>query len=353
VSVVLLGVSVWIRLKLSESPTFQKMKDEGTRSTAPFTESFLRWPNLKQVLIALFTLMIAQGAVWYTTFFYAQFFLERIIKVSGETVNGLMIAVVACSAPLYIFFGWLSDRIGRKPVLAGMIIFTVGVYGGFQAMTRLANPELARATQAAPVSVVADPADCSVQFDPIGKTQFKSSCDIIKSLVTASGAPYRNIAAPAGTLAYAQVGAATVASTDARALTGKPLAAAKAAVAARLKTALTGAGYRDKAHPDRQGLIGVFLVMMAMAVGATALYGPQAAALVEMFPARIRYTALSLPYHIGTGWVGGFLPATAYAMVVTTGDIYFGLWYPIVATGVAIVLTLFLLPETRGRDLNF
>ncbi len=209
VSLILLGVSMWIRLKLSESPVFAKMKEEGNRSEKPYVESFLRWSGLKPVLIVLFAIMIAQGAVWYTAFFYAQFFLENVIKVAPATVNLVMIAVVAVSVPLYLFFGWLSDRVGRKPVmLAGMILATAAAFPGFHMLTNVGNPDLAAASKTSPVTVVADPAECSLQFDPVGKTQFRTSCDIAKSTLASAGVSYFNQAGPAGQVAVVRIGSA-------------------------------------------------------------------------------------------------------------------------------------------------
>jgi len=352
-SAILLGISIWIRMTLSESPVFKRLREQGERSTAPYAEAFGRWPNLKNVLIALCTMMVAQGAVWYCAFFYCQTFLEKIIKVSPPQVNAILIGIVACSAPMYVFFGWLSDKVGRKWVMAGgMILATAALWPGFHLITQYGNPGLAEASRTAPVVITADPASCALQFDPVGKTQFRSSCDIAKTVLTNAGVSYRNVAAPAGALASVQVGGQTIRSVDGMALAPPALKAAKAGVEAKLKTALKAAGYPDKADPARTQPWGVFWVMLVFTIGATALYGPQAACLVELFPARIRYTALSLPYHIGTGWVGGFLPAIAYAMVTASGDIYFGLWYPIIATVFAILCTILFLPETRGRDLN-
>ena len=352
-SAVLLGISIWIRMTLHESPVFKRLKDEGERSVAPYAEAFGRWSNLKLVLLALFSMMVAQGAVWYAAFFYAQTFIEKIVKVAPETVNAVMIAVVASSAPMYVFFGWLSDKVGRKPVmLCGMILTTAALYPGFHLIVRDGNPAMAAAAASAPVTVIADPATCSLQFDPVGKAQFKTSCDIAKSVLTNAGVTYMNQAAPAGAVASVKIGQSTVPSAEGAALDPKALKTLKAGVETQIKAALKAAGYPLKADPTRTDALGIYLVLLLFTVGACALYGPQAAAMSELFPARIRYTALSLPYHIGTGWVGGFLPATAYAMVAATGDIYFGLWYPIGAASLAILVTLFFLPETRGRDLN-
>jgi len=349
----LLLVSLWIRLKLSESPAFAALEAEGGRSEKPYVESFLRWTNLKTVLTALLSMMVAQGAVWYCAFFYAQFFIERVIKTPAATVNMIMIAMVISSAPLYVFFGWLSDKVGRKIVMTlGTALATAALFPGFQMITQAANPALVAAQARAPVVVYADPAECSLQFDLIGKAQFRSSCDIAKSVLTTAGVSYRNVEAPPGQVASVQIADVKIPSADGRALTGAPLKALKASVEGRIKGALAKAGYPPQADPAKVDSFKIYLILMIFTVGATALYGPQAAALVELFPTRIRYTALSLPYHIGTGWVGGFLPATAYAMVVAKGDIYFGLWYPVIAGTISVLAFIFLLPETRGRDLT-
>ena len=353
-SAALLAISVWIRLKLSESPMFAKMRDEGRRSERPYYESFVVWENLKRVLLVLFAIMIAQGAVWYTCFFYASFFLETVVKAPPAEVNMLMLVLTAISVPLYLAFGALSDRIGRKKVmLFGMILTTIAIFPGFHLLTRFANPALDQAATRSPVVVVADPAECSLQFDPVGRTQFRTSCDIAKSTLARAGVSYKNQAAPAGTVAVVRVGQTAVASASGVGLDTPALNALRTEVSGRIGAALTQAGYPPRADPSQVNAIGVFLVLLVFCIGATALYGPQAAALVELFPTRIRYTALSLPYHIGTGWVGGFLPATAFAMVAATGDIYFGLWYPVVFTGIAAVVTLLFLPETSGRDLDY
>jgi len=352
-SSILLALSIWIRMTLSESPIFSQMKAEGTHSKAPYAEAFGTWTNLKRVLIALFSMMVAQGAVWYCAFFYCQAFMEKIVKIAPTTVNSILIAIVVCSAPLYVLFGWLSDKVGRKWVMCGgMILATAALWPGFHLITQYGNPGLAEASRNAPVVVTADPEACALQFDPVGKTQFRSSCDIAKSVLTNAGVSYRNLAAPAGTVASVRVGSVTIVSVEGAGLDPAALKGAKGRVEKGLTAVLKAAGYPPKADPKRTNPLGVFFVMLVFTLGATALYGPQAACLVELFPARVRYTALSLPYHIGTGWVGGFLPAVAYAMVTASGDIYFGLWYPIVATVIAILCTILFLPETRGRDIS-
>jgi MFS family permease len=352
-SLILLGISIWIRLQLQESPVFARMKAEGARSDRPYAESFLPGPNLKRVLLALFGIMIAQGAVWYAVFFYAITFLEQTIKVDPRTLNAIVLALSMASVPAYWFAGWLSDRIGRKPVmLFGIVLTLVAYFPAFHLLERAGNPALAAAQKSAPVTVIADPADCSFQFDPVGKTQFRSSCDIAKSTLAKAGVNYTNQAAAAGAIAQVRIGEAIVRSVDASKMTGAELAGAKKDAAAAITKSLRAAGYPEKADPASTNRWTVFLTLVVLMIGATALYGPQAAALVELFPARVRYTALSLPYHIGTGWVGGFLPATAFAIVTATGNIFAGLWYPVVFTAISAVVMALFFKETRGRNLE-
>ena len=353
VSAGLLAISIWMRLKLSESPTFKALKEAGEHSQAPFREAFGQWRNLKLVMLALLGVMFAQGAVWYCAFFYTQVFLEKFLKVPAPTVNGLIMVMVVVSAPLYVVFGWLSDKVGRKWVmLAGMAAALVFFFPGFSMMAKFANPALAEAEARMPVTVIADPAACSLQFDPVGKAAFVSSCDIAKSTLANAGISYSNEAAPAGSVAKIRVGEAIVDSVEGGGLDAAGLKTAKADVDTRIKAALSAAGYPLTADPERMNLVGVFGVLMFFAIAATALYGPQASALVELFPTKVRYTALSLPYHIGTGWVGGFLPFTAFAIVAATGNIYSGLWYPVIFTAISVVTMFLLWPETRGRPLE-
>jgi MFS family permease len=353
VSIGLLAVSVWMRLKLSESPTFARMKEEGAASKAPYAEAFGQWKNLKLVLLAFFAVMSAQGAVWYTTFFYIQTFMEKFLKIAPGTINGLMMAAAAVSAVLYVVFGALSDRIGRKPVmLGGMVLALAFYFPGFHLLERAANPALAEASARAPVTVTADPKDCALQFDPIGKAAFVSSCDIAKSALANAGVSYANHAGPTGSAAVVQIGETKIVSKSAKGLPAKEAKAVKTAGEAAIKAALAKAGYPAKADPARLNWWGVFGVLLVFVIGATALYGPLAAALVELFPTRVRYTALSLPYHIGTGWIGGFVPFSAFAIVAAVGNIYAGLWYPVFFTLISVLTTLFLLPETKDRSLD-
>jgi len=352
-SALLLAVSLWIRLKLNESPAYQRMEAEAGEKRAPYREAFFQWGNGRFVLIALFGIMIAQGAVWYCGYFYTRFFMEKVLKVDTNTVDQLVLMVTVASAFLYIFFGWLSDKVGRKPVmLFGMILALVAFFPGFHALTKAANPALAEAQAASPVTVVADPANCNLLFDPIGKATFSSSCDVARISLSNAGIPYTNVAGPAGAPAVIHVGAAQVASFDGAVLDAAALKASRADLDTRAKAALTAAGYPAKADPARINMPLTFVILMIFMVAACALYGPQAAALVELFPTRVRYTAMSLPYNIGTGWVGGLLPAASFALVAASGNIYFGLWYSVAFTVVAVIVSLIWLPETKGRDLD-
>lgn len=354
VSALLLAISIWMRLKLSESPSFLAMKAKGGGTRAPYVEAFGRWGNLKLVLIALVSIMFAQGGAWYTVFFYAeQVFLERFMKLAPITGTELLIAITIASAPLYVFFGWLSDRVGRKWVIwGGMTLALLTFFPGFRALAHFANPALETAQARTPVVVVADPARCSLQFDIIGKSRFATDCDLVKSALSNAGVSYRNQAAPPGAIAQARIGERAVVSVDASRFSAPRQKQAAEAVRRRLMSALDAAGYPGKADPARVNFWGLFGVMMVFVVGCTALFGPIASTLVELFPTRIRYTAMSLPYHVGTGWVGGFVPVSAFAIVTATGDIYSGLWYPVIFTGISAITLPFLLHETRGRSID-
>ncbi len=352
-SALLLALSIYIRLKLSESPMFLRIQETGEASHAPIAKSFLRWENLKIVLIALFSLLTSQGVVWYTAQFYTQFFLEGVIKVPAATVNVLILTATAGGALLTMFFAWLSDYAGRKPImLFGLGLAALSFMPGFKMLAEAANPALVSASTHAPVYVVASPADCSLQFDPLGKAKFLSSCDVAKSALAGAGVPYRNEQAATGTQSIVAIGPVRLPSPDGRATSATSFAAAKAKFSAALKAALVRAGYPNAADVHAIDVPRALGLLLVFVTAAAALYGPQAATLVELFPTRIRYTALSFPYHVGVGWFGGFLPVTSYAIVVATGNIYAGLWYPVVVAATGFVVTLLLLPETRGRDIG-
>jgi MFS family permease len=350
-SLLLLVVSLWIRMKLDESPVFTRMKRAGTTSKAPLSEAFGRWSNLKIVLIALLGAVMGQAVVWYCGQFYALFFLERILRVDGATTNILTAIALALATPAFVFFGWLSDRIGRKPIiLTGCLLAALTYFPLFHALTLYANPALFAAQAQAPVTVIADARQCSIQFDPVGKNKFDStSCDIAKSFLAKAGVSYQRVDAPPGTVAQIRAGETTIAAPDPRAVTGAERKAAIADFQSAAKKALSAFGYPDKADPASINKPMVVLILFVLVLYVTMVYGPIAALLVELFPARIRYSAMSLPYHIGNGWFGGFLPTTAFAMVAATGDIYYGLWYPIVVAGITVVLGFMFLPETFKR----
>jgi MFS family permease len=351
-SVILLAISVWMRVKLSESPAFAKLREEGTVCKAPLTEAFARKDSLKQVLIAFFGIMCAQGAVWYFAFFYLQVFLEKSLGLAPATKDMLLIAMTLVSAPLYVYFGWLSDRVGRKPVMLGGMLLALALYfPGSHLIASSVNPALVEAQRASPVIVMTDPSTCSAQFDPTGTRRFDSACDIAKSQLVARGISYREAPSSDGSTAI-RVGPQSLAVTGGEALDDSGLKTLKTATGDRLKSQLLANGYPASADPDAINYPILLLVLLLFVVAATALYGPQAAALVEMFPTRVRYTAMSLPYHVGTGWVGGFLPVTSFAIVAITGDLYAGLWYPVIFTAISVVVAFFFLKETRGNPLT-
>ena len=353
VSAILLAVSLWIRLKLNESPVFQKMVDEGKTSKKPLSESFGQWSNLKVVILALLGLTAGQAVVWYTGQFYALFFLEKMLKVDGPTTNTLVAFALILGTPFFVVFGWLSDKIGRKPIiLAGCLLAAVTYFPIFKALTEAANPALAHAAARAPVVVVADPADCAFQFDPVGKTAFISSCDVAKSALAGAGITYENKAAAPGSTAVVRIGEAEIAGFDGKALDKAAFAERKGAWTKELSAALHAAGYPESADPAQVNKPMVVALLFLLMLYVTMVYGPVAAALVEMFPARIRYTSMSLPYHIGNGWFGGFLPTTAFAMVAATGNIYYGLWYPIVIAAFTVVVGALFLREMRGANID-
>jgi predicted MFS family arabinose efflux permease len=349
----LLAISVWVRLRLDESPAFRALQAAGTTSRAPLSEAFLRWRNLRIVIVVLLGLLMGQGVVWYTAQFYTQFFLERVVKVEPRIVNELILSVTVASALLHVSFARLSDRLGRKPImLFGLALAAFTLIPGFQWLTEAVNPGLTEAIARAPVTVFAAPGECSFQFDLIGKAKFTSSCDIAKNTLANLGVPYQNEPADPGALARIRIGTLTLSSIDGSVLAPSALPVAQKNFSAEVKAALTTAGYPDKADANRIDVPLALAMLLIFIVAAAALYGPQAAALVELFPTRIRYSALSLPYHVGVGWFGGFLPAIAFAIVAATGNLYAGLWYPVSIAGVGFVVTLLFLPETKGRDIS-
>ncbi len=358
VSIFLLAISVWIRLSMNESPAFQKMKAEGKTSKAPLSESFGEWKNLKIVIIALLGLTAGQAVVWYTGQFYALFFLTTIAKVDGVTANLLIAASLVIGTPFFIVFGALSDKIGRKPIImAGCLLGALTYFTVFPMLMEYSNPGLKKAQTTSNVTVTADPATCSFQGSPIAREiDFVSSCDQAKRVLAQNFIPYKNVVAPAGTVASITIGTATIPSINATlndkrngfsAESGKAIGEFKKAVLDAAKASGLTAKADDKAM--NKGMVLAILVYLVILV--TMVYGPIAAMLVEMFPTRIRYTSMSLPYHIGNGWFGGLLPTTAFAMVAATGDIYYGLWYPvIVATGTFIIGMIFV-KETKDVDI--
>ncbi|WP_044873712.1 MFS transporter [Pseudomonas sp. LFM046] len=336
-SIVLLGISTWIRLSMHESPAFLKMKAEGKCSKAPLRESFTNWSNLKVVLTALFSINAGQAVTFYTAQFYVLFFLTQVLKVDASTANGLLIAALVLGAPFFLVAGWLSDRIGRKPVLlAGLLLATLCYFPLFKALTHYANPAIDQASRQAPISVIADPATCTFQFDPVGKAKFDSPCDKAKTFLVKSGLPYSSVAAPAGSEVLVKIGETEIRGFD----------------AAAMGEAVKAAGYPQQADSGQIDKPMVIAILFALVLISTLCYGPLAALMVELFPTRIRYTSLSLPYHIGNGWFGGFLPTVSFALVVYTGDIFYGLWYPVLITGGSLVCALFFLRETRHVDIH-
>jgi MFS family permease len=361
VSIVLLAISVWIRLQMHESPAFRKMKEEGSMSKAPLTEAFGQWKNARIALIALLGLVAGQAVVWYTGQFYALFFLQNILRVDAFTANVLIAWSLILGTGGFIVFGALSDKIGRKPIiLAGCLIAALTYFPLFKLMTATANPALYKAQENTKATIIADPADCSFQFNPTGTVKFTNSCDIVKALLARSSVNATTVAAPGGTVARVRIGEKEFAANDPN-------------FAKDVAAALTAAGYPGADNPTivkipidpKAGLanfakmfdiftaqrLTLIAILFILVIYVTMVYGPIAAALVEFFPTRIRYSGLSLPYHIGNGWFGGLLPATSFAMVAQTGDIYFGLWYPIVVALMTFIIGLIFVPETYKRDI--
>ncbi|KAA3515817.1 MULTISPECIES: MFS transporter [Agrobacterium] len=423
-SVILLGVSVWIRLKMSESPAFKKMKEEGKTSKAPLSEAFGQWKNAKIAIIALVGAVIGQAVVWYTGQFYALFFLQSILKVDGQSANIMVACALLLGTGFFVLFGWLSDKIGRKPIImAGLVLAMLTYFPLFKALTWAGNPALAQAQASVRATVTAAPGDCRFQFNPTGTAKFTTSCDIATSFLTRNSVPYDVVDGPAGQPATVKIGDKTITSYDAAAAGanaaatdrtfqkqvnialhdgGYPLVRGAAQVpAAKLDgfiaanpelglnadavratpaktvpadklvadklltpaelngatemavyTVAGGGAFTMVADPAAVNWIGIIAVLTVLVIYVTMVYGPIAALLVEMFPTRIRYSGMSLPYHIGNGWFGGLLPATAFAMSAAKGDIYYGLWYPIIFAGITLVVGLLFLPETKDRDIH-
>ncbi len=373
-SVFLLGISLYIRLQMQESPAFKKMKEEGAQSKAPLSEAFGQWTNAKIAIVALLGLVAGQAVVWYTGQFYALFFLQSILKVDQFTANVLIAWSLTLGTGGFVFFGWLSDRIGRKSIiLAGCLIAAVSYFPLFKLMTATANPALYAAQENTKIVVYADPADCSFQFNPTGTAKFTNSCDIAKSTLARSSVNYTTESAPSGTIARIRIGSTEIQAYDAAKLDNGAAKSTAANFSKEIGGALSKAGYPAASNPSvvkipiepkdglwnfvkmfdiwsvqKLTLIGILTILVLF---VTMVYGPIAAALVELFPTRIRYSGLSLPYHIGNGWFGGLLPATSFAMVAQTGDIYYGLWYPIAVAVGTVIIGLLFVPETHKRDI--
>ena len=339
-SVVLLGVSIWIRLQLAESPAFQRMKEEGTQSKAPLKEAFGNWANAKIAILALLGATAGEAVVWYAGQFYALFFLTQTIKVPAVDAQIMIVIALAIGTPFFIFFGWLSDKIGRKPIMmAGFLLAVVTYFPIFQGITHFANPALEKALAESPVTVVADPAQCSFQLKLTGTEQYTKPCDVAKSALVARSVNYNNETAAAGAPIVVKVG-------------NESFTAGTPDFVKNLNAAITSHGYPASADPKQINTPMTVLLLTILVIYVTMVYAPIAAFLVELFPTRIRYSGMSLPYHIGNGWFGGFLPATVFAIVAATGNIYSGLWYPIIVAAMSFIVCLIFLPETKDRDIN-
>ena len=352
VSIVLLAISVWIRLAMNESPAFQKMKAEGKTSKAPLKESFGEWKNLKIVILALVGLTAGQAVVWYSGQFYALFFLTQALKVDGATANIFVAISLLIGTPFFIVFGSLSDKIGRKPIiLAGCLLAALTYFPVFGALTKAANPALAEAQAKNKVVITADPAECSFQFNPTGTVKFTSSCDIAKQVLAGASVSYENAPAAAGTPAVIKIGETSITSYSSKGLPADEAKKKDGEFKKAVADALKAAGYPTKADPARIDKVMVIAILVYLVLLVTMVYGPIAAMLVEMFPTRIRYTSMSLPYHIGNGWFGGLLPTTAFAIVAQTGNMYNGLWYPIIIAGATVVIGGLFIKETKDVDI--
>lgn len=353
VSSLLLVISVYIRMQLAESPVFKQMKAEGKGSKAPLTESFARWGNLKIVIFALLGATAGEAVVWYAGQFYSMYFLGTTLRIDSTTTQLLIAAALLIGTPFFVFFGWLSDKIGRKPiVLAGCLIAALTYFPIFKGITHYGNPAIEAASISAPVQVIADPASCHLQINPTGTAQFTSSCDVAKGFLAKRGVPYENVVAPAGTLAKISVGGQLNEAFDGTGMAKAEFTAKTKAYGEQVGAELDAAGYPAKADPARSNYPMLILLLTILVIYVTMVYGPIAAWLVEMFPTRIRYTSMSLPYHIGNGWFGGFLPSVSFGIVALTGNIYSGLWYPVIVAAGSFVIGLFFLRETKDVDIT-
>jgi MFS family permease len=357
-SIVLLAVSVWVRLTMNESPAFLRLRERGRTSKAPISESFGQWPNLRLVLLALFGVVAGQAVVWYTGQFYAMFFLTSVLRVDPSTAQWLTVVALVIGTPFFIFFGALSDRIGRKPIImAGLALAVVGYFPMFQGLTEAANPALARAQATQRIVVAADPATCSFQGSPIAReVDFASPCDIARRFLSEQAAGYDRQTLPPGSATVVRIGSLEITPPQAR-TTADGHAFDDVSVRAvaefrqRVRAALDAAGYPQRADPAQVDHVRILLILTGLVLLVTMVYGPLAALLVEMFPTRIRYTSMSLPYHIGNGWFGGLMPSIAFAIVAHTGNFYQGLWYPVGVAAVTLLIGLLLVRETLGRDI--
>jgi len=353
VSIILLGFSLYIRLKLNESPVFQRMKSEGKGSTSPLKDSFGNWSNAKIVILALLGLTAGQAVVWYGGQFYALLFMTQTLKVEANTANTLMAIALVLGTPFFLVFGALSDKIGRKKIImAGLLIAVVAYFPLFKALTHYANPALEAAQASSPVTVVADPANCSFQFKLTGNEKFLTSCDTAKGSLARAGVNYGHEDAAAGSVAQIKIGSTVIDSYEGTGLTAEDSKAKAEAFTKSLTDALTAAGYPAKADLAQINWVMTLVILFILMLLVTMVYGPIAAILVELFPTRIRYTSMSLPYHIGNGWFGGFLPAISFAMVAAQGDIYFGLWYPIVVAGITFIIGMIFIKETKDHKID-
>jgi MFS family permease len=357
VSILLLAVSVYIRLSMNESPAFQKMKSEGKTSKAPLTEAFGQWKNMKIVILALFGLVAGQAVVWYTGQFYALFFLTQVLKVDGKTANLMIAASLVIGTPFFIVFGALSDRIGRKMIIMLGLLLAIITYipntplSVFNALTHYANPALEKAMASSPATITVDATECTFQFNPTGTAKFTSSCDIAKQVMAGNSASYETIAGPAGTVAKVKIGETEITGYTSKGMDPAAAKAEDARFKKEVREALNAAGYPAKADPAQINTPAVIALLVYLVILVTMVYGPIAAYLVELFPTRIRYTSMSLPYHIGNGWFGGLLPTISFALVAQNGNIYYGLWYPIIIAAMTLVIGTLFMRETKDVDI--